>query len=73
MIYKRIWYCRWDGKSYRPKQETDRDGFCSPACKQAHYRAYKKYVTQPIRLKRFLELKTVTLKKSKKRKTRKVK
>ena len=68
MIYKTTWYCRWDGKSYRPKQETDRDGFCSPACKQAHYRAYKKYVTQQDQKKPGAGSKRVTRKKSKKRK-----
>lgn len=44
-MYKYVWYCRWDGKIYKPLQETDRDGFCSNACKQALYRAHKKYVT----------------------------
>ena len=43
-IYKDTWYCRWDGKTYKPLKETDRDGFCCPACKQAHHRAYKLYI-----------------------------
>ncbi len=50
-IYKQTWFCRWDGKQYRPKKETDRDGFCSPACKQAHHRAYKKYQVAALRQK----------------------
>lgn len=45
LMYKHVWYCRWDGKTYRPLRETDRDGFCCSACKQALYRAHKKYVT----------------------------
>jgi len=43
-IYKSTWYCRWDGKQYKPLKDTDRDGFCCPACKQAHHRAYKLYI-----------------------------
>jgi hypothetical protein len=42
-IYKRVWFCRWCGKPYRPDKETERDGFCCHACKQAHHRALKKY------------------------------
>jgi len=42
-IYKCTWYCRWCGMIYRPLKETDRDGPCSPACKQALHRAVKKY------------------------------
>lgn len=47
-MYKNIWYCRWDGKTYKPLKETDRDGFCCSACKQALYRARKKYVTTEL-------------------------
>ena len=43
MIYYR--FCRWCGDSYTTLKRTDRDGFCTKACKQAHHRAYKKYVT----------------------------
>lgn len=43
-IYKSVWYCRWCGNTYRPQKDTDRDGFCCPACKQAHHRAYKLYI-----------------------------
>jgi len=43
-IYKSTWFCRWCGNTYKPLKDTDRDGFCSPACKQAHHRAYKKYI-----------------------------
>ena len=42
-IYKSQWYCRWCGLIYKPLKDTDRDGFCSRACKQALHRAYKKY------------------------------
>jgi hypothetical protein len=42
-IYKSTWYCRWDGKPYKPKKDTDRDGFCCDACKMALHRAVKKY------------------------------
>lgn len=38
-------FCRWCGKQYTAKKPVDRDGFCCFAHKQAHYRAYKKYVT----------------------------
>jgi len=38
-------HCRWCGKPYSAKKPVDRDGFCKAACKQAHYRAYKNYVT----------------------------
>ncbi len=38
-------HCRWCGRTYYADRPTDRDGFHSEACKQAHYRAYKKYVT----------------------------
>ena len=44
-MWKSEWYCRWCGETYRPKKRTDRDGFCSTAHKQAHHRAYNKYVT----------------------------
>lgn len=39
-------YCRWCQKPYESKKDTVKDGFCSFLCKQAHYRAYKKYVTK---------------------------
>lgn len=38
-------HCRWCRKRYYAHKPYDGDGFCSAACKQAHYRAYKKYVT----------------------------
>lgn len=38
-------HCRWCGKAYQASQPVGKDGFCSSLCKQAHYRAYKKYVT----------------------------
>ena len=38
-------YCRWCQKSYYAQKPVVRDGFCSSRCKQAHYRAYKKWVT----------------------------
>ena len=44
-IYKNTWFCRWCGKAYKPQQQTERDGFCCTAHKQAHHRAFKNYVT----------------------------
>ncbi len=38
-------HCRWCGVEYYAKKPINRDGFCSAACKQAHHRSYKKYVT----------------------------
>lgn len=38
-------YCRWCGNAYKATQPVDRDGFCDTPCRQARYRAYKKYVT----------------------------
>lgn len=38
-------HCRWCGKAYLAVKPIGGDGFCSPACKQAHHRAYHKYVT----------------------------
>ena len=39
-------HCRWCGKAYHAYKPVGRDGFHSQACKQAHYRAYKAYVTR---------------------------
>ena len=51
-IMVRMWigckYCRWCGRKYEASKPIGRDGFCSPPCKQAHYRAYKKYVTAHV-------------------------
>jgi len=44
-MYKNNCFCRWCGKCYRPLKMLERDGFCCNAHKQAHYRAYKRYVT----------------------------
>lgn len=44
-MYKNKYFCRWCGIPYRSEYYSDRDGFCCPAHKQAHHRAYKKYVT----------------------------
>lgn len=38
-------HCRWCQSVYSAFRPVDKDGFCSPTCKQAHYRAYKKWVT----------------------------
>jgi len=38
-------FCRWCNQSYNSKKPHPSSGFCSTAHKQAHYRAYKKYVT----------------------------
>jgi len=43
--------CRWCGGIYYAMKPIDRDGFCTKACKQAHYRAHKKYVTAAARQK----------------------
>lgn len=45
-VNKTHYYCRWCGKAYRATVHKERDGFCSHACKQAHHRAYHKYVTR---------------------------
>ncbi|MBA7655560.1 hypothetical protein ES703_63466 [subsurface metagenome] len=65
-MYKYTWYCRWDGKVYKPLKETDRDGFCCSACKQALYRAHKKYVTLQARAQLPAAGQAVTPKKGKK-------
>lgn len=43
--YRITKHCRWCGGEYYATKPVNRDGFCKLACKQAHYRAYKKYVT----------------------------
>lgn len=58
--------CHWCGKTYNAQIGYHRRRFCGSLCKQAHYRAYKKYVTVIRRRKRFLELQAVTTKKAKK-------
>lgn len=69
-MYKYVWYCRWDGKTYKPLQETDRDGFCCTACKQAHYRALKKYVTLQVPRGRAAAGQGITQKTLKKRRSK---
>jgi len=49
-IYKSVWYCRWCGIQYKPKEQTDKDGFCKPAHKQALHRALRKYNARALRL-----------------------
>jgi len=44
-------HCKWCGKGYEATKPAFGDGFCSGAHKQAHYRAYKKYVTAAARIK----------------------
>jgi hypothetical protein len=43
-MYKSRWYCRWCG-NITGQLKTERDGFCNNngKCKQAWWRAYKKY------------------------------
>lgn len=42
-MYKTTWYCRWCG-AITPKGRSERDGFCPGGkCKQAWWRANKKY------------------------------
>lgn len=68
-MYHRYGYtkhCRWCGKAYEATKPPDRDGFCSKACKQAHYRAYKSYVTASLRARAATAGKPVTRKKRKK-------
>jgi len=48
-FYQTTRFCRWCGYTYNPGKATDRDGFCKKKCKAAHYRAYKKYVTEVAR------------------------
>lgn len=38
-------HCRWCGKAYYAEKPVGRDGFDLPKCKQALYRARKRYVT----------------------------
>lgn len=45
-------HCRWCGKQYYGKQPVGKDGFCSGRHKQAHYRAYKKYVTSEASMRK---------------------
>ena len=37
------WHCRWCGEPYESKKALTKAGHCSTVCKQAHYRAYKKF------------------------------
>lgn len=66
-MYKHVWYCRWCGITYWPQNKTERDGFCSSKHKQAHYRAYKKYVTLQAHESPGAQRYRVTAKKQKKR------
>ena len=65
-MWKEKNYCRWCGKTYKPCETTERDGFCCSAHKQAHHRAYKKYVTGLIRYPAARQTSRVTQKKKKK-------
>lgn len=56
--------CHWCSKVYKAKKGRLQARFCCKACKQAHYRAYKKYVTLIGRRKRFARPPAVTQKKS---------
>jgi hypothetical protein len=44
-MYKSLKHCRWCGTEYYANYPNHKDGFCSVSCKQAHYRAYKRYIT----------------------------
>lgn len=44
-MWKGSKHCRWCGKHYNAAQPHGKDGFCCPGHKQAHHRAYRKYVT----------------------------
>lgn len=63
--------CRWCGRPYTAKFPVTKPGFCRNACKQAHYRAYKKYVTARRAAASSQVKSPVTLKKPKKHKSRK--
>lgn len=67
-MWKYHWWCRWCGHEYKPVREGERDGFCSAACKMAHHRAWKEYVTAPQRARLEIE-KGGNAKKRKKPKT----
>ena len=60
-------HCRWCGKPYMAVKPVGKDGFHLPRCKQAHYRAYKKYVTASPQRNPRLRRHPVTQKKKKKR------
>lgn len=40
------YHCRWCQTPFRSRKRLPKGGFCSSRCKQAHYRAYKNYVTR---------------------------
>jgi len=60
-------HCRWCGCPYTAKKPHDKDGFCIPAHKQAHYRAYKKYVTSAAQVQDHPAARRVTHRKGKKK------
>lgn len=68
-MYKDLFFCRWCGDLYKPLEKTERDGFCCSKHKQAHHRAYKKYVTGLAHIPAAARSCRVTQKKVKKRKT----
>lgn len=63
---KQVKHCRWCGILYNAAQPLNQDGFCCPAHKQAHYRAYKKYVTAKSSRRAAAGRRGVTRKKRKK-------
>ena len=69
-IFKSTWYCRWCGKVYKPLKDTDRDGFCCPACKMALHRAIKKYNEWKLSRKKDLRNRKTGIRKSRNAKTR---
>lgn len=64
---KYVHYCHWCGKQYAAKKDRLQARFCCKAHKQAHYRAYKKYVTLQDHKKPDAGERAVTRKKRKKR------
>ncbi len=60
-------HCRWCGIGYHANLPKFKDGFHSAACKQAHYRAYKNYVTAKSTAAARTRGRQVTQKKRKKR------
>lgn len=69
MAWKRAHSCRWCGKYYISKKDLKKDGFCCTEHKQAHYRAYKRYVTQKDIREQLVQAKSNARKKRKKKKS----
>ena len=51
MAYGLLKICRFCGCQYRAKYDSEKDGFCCTAHRQAAYRARKKYALRKLELK----------------------